>query len=173
MHSFKILPGLPASGELPVQFSETGMGTHREGFVVEFTPPSGLAWIGNFQGGVSGVSDVLEHPDGSSLIIIARGQAYIVSPENRTLLGTFGGTIESAIPVTAQGFIIFGNGLWFEAYGAAGCLWRSRRISWDGMRALSLKTDHLSGEAWSIEDVWLPFVLDIYNGECDGGANGL
>lgn len=38
------------------------------------------------------------------------------------------------------------------------------------MRSLSLNDDQLSGEAWSFEDVWLPFVLDIFNGECEGGA---
>jgi hypothetical protein len=146
---------------------------HSEGFIVEFTPAPDSTWIGNFQGGVSGVSDVLEHPDGTSLIVIARCQAYVVNPESRELLGTFGGTIESAIPVAGQSFIIFGNGLWFEGYGAAGCLWRSRRISWDGMRDLSLHDDRLSGEAWGIEDVWLPFSLDIYNGECEGGAYAL
>jgi|SRR5436190_12223360 len=170
MNSFKILPGLPSSGELPVQFSESGTGTHREGFVVQFMPASGPPWIGNFQGGVSGVSEVLLHPDGSSVIIVADGQAYIVNPESRELLGTFGGDIEAAIPIIESNFIIFGNGLWFEGYGATGCLWRSRRISWDGMRALSLNGDQLSGEAWGLADVWLPFVLDIHSGECDGGA---
>lgn len=131
MNSFRILPGLPASGALTVQFSETGMGTHSEGFVVEFIPASGSHWVGNFQGGEVGTSDVVEHPDGSSLIIVARGQAYIVNPDSRKLLGTFGGAIESVIPVTEHGFIIFGNGFWFEGYGSAGLLWRSRRISWD------------------------------------------
>jgi hypothetical protein len=147
------------------------MGTHSEGFVVEFTTVSGSTWVGNFQGGLSGFSDVLEHPDGLSAIVVARGQAYIVNPEGRQLLGTFGGSIESAIPIEPHDFIIFGNGLWFEAYGPSGCLWRSRRISWDGMRGLSLSDDRLSGEAWSFEDVWLPFVLDVNTGECKGGAN--
>jgi hypothetical protein len=44
----------------------------------------------------------LKHPDGSSVIIVARGQAYIVNPENHELLGTFGGAIESVIPVTSM-----------------------------------------------------------------------
>lgn len=38
MEPFRTLVGLPATGPWPEQFSATGRGTHREGFVVELNP---------------------------------------------------------------------------------------------------------------------------------------
>ena len=36
----RVLPGLPGTGPNPVPFSAAGIGTHAEGFVVEFTLPT-------------------------------------------------------------------------------------------------------------------------------------
>jgi hypothetical protein len=67
--------------------------------------------------------------------------------------------------------VLFGNGLWFELLGAVGLHWRSRRISWDGMREVRLEGLRLFGEAWSpFEDCWLPFELDLCSGEFTGGS---
>jgi hypothetical protein len=53
---FEILPGLPPYGPLPVQFSATGCGTHREGFVVQFDGSS-VPWVGNDQRGKAEMVD--------------------------------------------------------------------------------------------------------------------
>jgi len=53
MDCFRMLPGLPATGPWPEQFSANGRGTHREGFVVEFLPEMAPAWVGNFQRGLT------------------------------------------------------------------------------------------------------------------------
>ena len=73
-----------------------------------------------------------------------------------------------ALPIS-KNILIFGTSTDFEAVGASGRVWRSRRISWDGIRSLKLESDTLTGEAWSL-DIWLPFSLDINSGEHKGGA---
>src|SRR5437879_2745089 len=78
MEIFRVLPGLPTSGPWPEQFSSTGQGMHREGFVVEFSPEGKPPWVGNFQPGMTGYSAVLQHLDGTSLIVIA-APAYQLS----------------------------------------------------------------------------------------------
>jgi hypothetical protein len=168
---FEILPGLPSSGPLPEQFSSTGHGTHSEGFVVRFLPEQSSPWVGNFQGGFGKCQGVFVHPNGCHLIVVATGQAYIVEPESRALLDHFGADIASVVEVPEIDALLFTNGLWFEAYGASGLLWRSRRVSWDGVRSLSRTKLTLHGEAYSpLDDAWHPFSLDLASGHAKGGS---
>lgn len=170
VEKFKILAGLPVYGELPEQFSATGMGTHREGLAVQFFPSENRAsWVGNFQRGLTSLNEAFEHPDGSSVIVIAGGECYIVDVENRNLKDNFGGMFETVFYIPEKNIVIFGSCLDFEAVGASGCIWQSRRISWDGIRSLKLEGDTLTGEAWSLEN-WLPFSLDVNTGKHKGGA---
>lgn len=105
MEQFRILPGLPSTGPLPDQFSATGQGKHREGFVVEFLPAGEHAWTGNFQPGVTGYCTVI--PQGKNLIVVARGQAYLIDPQNRELIAEFGGSIDTSLPVPAYDLFVF------------------------------------------------------------------
>lgn len=169
---FRLLPGLPATGPVPVQFSNTGQGTHREGIVVEFEASDGTSWVGNFQPGlVRGHSQVVRHPDGKSLVVVAGGTAYVVDPESRALVGSFGAQIDTVILDQDRHQLIIGNGLWFEALGASGLIWRSRRLSWDGVRNVRISDAHLRGEAWNpVDDGWSEFRLDLQSGRVVGGS---
>jgi hypothetical protein len=167
---FKPLAGLPGYGELPEQFSATGMGEHSEGFVVEFFPSDGLdSWLGNFQRGLTHLDAALDHPDGSSVIVVAGGECYVVNVESRKLKDNFGGMFETLTRVPEKNVIVFGSSIDFEALNASGRAWQSRRISWDGIRSLKLNGETLTGEAWSLDDTWIPFSLDINSGNHEGG----
>lgn len=169
--TFDVLPGLPPYGDPPDVFTATGQGGHREGYVVRFYPDDSAPWVGNFAAGISSFDGVVPHPDGRHLIVVAGGQGYVVDPNNRFHRAYFGGSIEIALPVPELSSVLFGDGLWFELLARDGLLWRSRRISWDGMRGICREGLRLFGEAWSpIEDCWLPFELDMNSGECAGGS---
>lgn len=170
MTNFKILLGLPAYGELPKQFSATGTGMHREGFVVQFFSSNNSSWIGNFQRGLTSLDQAIQHPDKSSVIVIAGGECYVVNAENKELKDNFGGTFETILNIRGKEIVILGTSTDFTAVDSNGIRWESLRISWDGIRSLMLEDEQLSGEAWSFEDVWLPFSLNINTGEHKGGA---
>jgi hypothetical protein len=170
MARFEILSGLPAYGPAAEPFSPTGQGEHREGFVVRFAPDTDSEWVGNFQPGAGGLSNVYEHPNGAELIVVAGGQGYVVAPDSRRCVATFGATIESAFNMPECKVIIFGNGLWFEAIGTGGPFWRSGRISWDGMRDVTIDGSKLTGNAWDISGDWVPFQLDVTSGNFTGGS---
>ena len=171
VEKFKILAGLPVYGDLPEQFSTTGMGMHSEGFVVQFFLADNQdSWVGNFQRGLNSFDEVLEHPDAVSVIVVAGGECYIVHVENRKLKDNFGAMFETVIRIPEKNIIIFGTCIDFEAVGASGHIWQSRRISLDGIHSLKLEGDTLTGEAWSFEDIWIPFSLDVNSGEHKGGA---
>jgi hypothetical protein len=171
---FEILSGLPTSGDWPEQFSATGMGTHREGTVVKFYPDTQPAWVGNFQRGMTGLSAAIEHPNGTHAIVVANGQGYVVDVANRQMIECFGGIIDSMFRVPNQNVIIFGDCTNFLAYGPNGILWRSGRVSWDGIRSVTVKDRELVGEAWTpMGETWKPFAVDVTSGVVRGGSYDL
>jgi hypothetical protein len=169
MITHEVLRGLPGHGAEPEQFSATGRGTHREGFVVQVTPPHGGSWIGNFQRGLKRFDSVIDLPDEKRLIVVAGGVAYVIDAVERVCVRHFGSQIEQAW--STQDAVVFSNGIDFEAVGAAGeMLWRSRRVSWDGLRNLKMAGTTITGEAWRPADEWVPFLLDLSTGKAQGGA---
>jgi hypothetical protein len=172
MLTWRILPGLPGTGPLPKQYSATGMGTHSEGFVVEFTSEKGECWIGNFQRGLSNASAVYREPGTRNPIVLAGGTAYVVDPTTRNLVRTFGGQIQVVLDDVERGQLVFGDGLWFEAVGCEGSRWRTRRLSWDGMRSVRVEGPRILGEAYSPvdQDAWHPFEVDLTDGSSTGGS---
>ena len=171
MEEFRVLPGLPATGPWPEQFSASGHGTHREGIVAQFFPEGKPSWIGNFQPGWTEYSAVLPHANGRSVIVIAGGQGYVIAPGERRLVAVFGGTLEVALAIPSLGVMVVGDGVRLEAVDASGLRWRSRRISWDGMRAVRVEGDEIKGEAWSVlDDCYYPFAVDVTTGTVDGGS---
>lgn len=170
MASFDVLPGLPPYGNWPEWFPATVRG--HEGFVVRFTPDDGPEWVGNFAGGLSSLDHVCDHPNGRDVVVIASGNAFVIAPGARSLVESFGGQIEVVLPVTELGLLVFGNGLWFEAFGPSGRCWVTRRLSWDGMRELRREGLRLSGEAWypMAGGCWVPFEVDLVSGGCSGGS---
>jgi len=167
---FKVLPYRPPQGPLPEQFSP-GPRMYREGLAVEFSEDDGRTWVGNFQRGLGGASDAIAHPNGKHVIVVAGGQGYIVDPETRSLVATFGGQIESIITVPELQEIVFGNGISFTAIGHEGLRWETHRLSWDGMQALLRAGTMLSGEAYDPrDDSWRPFSVNLNDGHTDGGS---
>ena len=80
-----------------LEHSATNGRVDREDLVVEIQPDTGSKWIGNFKARQSDISGIYQHPNSIDLIIVSRGQGYIINPESRQLIETFGGCIFSII----------------------------------------------------------------------------
>ena len=169
---YEILAGLPATGPIPEQFSETGLGKHSEGFVVRFHPSTGgESWVGNFQGGFGECDGVYPEPGSVHLIVVSAGQAYVIDPENRALVRTFGGAIQGVLSVPDLGLLVFDNGIWLEGLGACGLNWKTRRLSWDGFRQIRLVGTSLCGEAYAPHaNTWHGFEVNLETGHAKGGS---
>ena len=171
--TFEPLPGLPGTGPVPEQFSASGKGTFREGFVVRFDPDVGEPWIGNFQpGDRRRTNRALCHPDGRHVVVVAGGQAYVVDPDSRDSEALPGSWIVEIYELDELHLLLFDHqGIRFEALGAAGIQWRTRRISWDGFRDVAISGHTLSGEAWNpMGDTWARFIVDLRTGATEGGS---
>jgi hypothetical protein len=167
----RVLEALPVYGESAITFSATGYGKHTEGLVVELSATDGASWVGNFIPGIGGLDLVVPHPDGINALIISGGQAYVVDPDTRRLLDTFGGALGAFWHDHSRHALIFeSSGIAFLSVGPKGIMWRSRRVSWDGFRSLVVDSESLSGEAWCFDDSWHSFKLELASGSVSGGA---
>jgi len=166
---FEILPGLPAYGPRAINFSTHGEREHREGLVVRFYPDRSEPWTGNFIGGETVCTRVLEHPNRSDVLVIAQGEASIVDPESRTVRDRMG-DIQEVIELPSLRSIVLRDFIRFTALKADNKGWRSPRISWDGFRNVRVHGRNLLGEAYTpVEDSWVPFKLDLMTGHCPDG----
>jgi hypothetical protein len=172
--NFEILPGLPPYGPRAVSFTERGDQEFREGLVIRFHPENSDPWIGNFLGGETNCTTVLDHPNETDVIVVANGNAFVIDLEKRAIRDRIGGDITAVIPSPALGLVIFQGFVDFTAVRANGTGWVSPRISWDGFRNIKVHESVLSGEAWapSIKDIWMPFTLDLLTGQCTDGIYG-
>ena len=171
MDNFKVLPGLPATGPKSLPFSATGKGKHREGFVVEFQPAGGEAWVGNFVKGLTAFSSAVLHPNGQSVIVVSGGQVYVVDPVRRELVETFGGMTSDLHPVPERGLLIFQTPMNFFAVNREGRAWKSRQLSMDGFRSVRIEGNRLVGGACDVGDAWVSFTIDLDSGVATGGPS--
>jgi hypothetical protein len=139
---------------------------------VNFTSADAHSWVGNFvPGGLTKFDRLISHPNGHDALIIAGGQGYIVDPLSGQLRETVGGAIVDAFAhPTRVGIVLNHQNIRFEAIGAEGRLWLTRRISWDHMRAIQHRGTTLTGEAWRPDSTWHFFNLNLETGEVEGGS---
>jgi hypothetical protein len=151
MTSYEILPGLPAYGPMAVPFGAGGWtgawSGHSEGFVVRFDPGTREAWVANFQPGCGGWEGVLEHPNGKHLIVLSRGQGYVVDPLTRQLILNLSANIQHVIELPELHAVVFCDGLGFEAIKSDGIWWRSPRIAWDEIRNIRVVRNNPAGSS--------------------------
>jgi hypothetical protein len=165
-----VLPALPPYGEAATTFSATGQGGHSEGLVVSFRA-NRATWIGNFCRGLTEFDLAVVHPNGTTALIIAGGQGYLIDSSTRHLKGIFGGAIVDAFPhPTIAAIVLNRQNISFEAIGESGRLWNSRRVSWDGLRFIKITGDTIIGEAWRPDDTWHSFRVNLASGEVQGGS---
>jgi hypothetical protein len=168
---FEILPGLPPYGPAAEPFPEDGGQAYREGLVVEFRPRGRPSWVANFQKGASGVDAVVRHPDQDHVIVVAGGTGFIVDPVSRRQTHQFllSGAISFLQSLPELNLVVVGDGLRIAACLADDTGWCTERISWDGMRNITVSGSTLRGEAWSpVSDRWYPFVVDLLTGKMSG-----
>jgi hypothetical protein len=155
---FEKLPGLPPYGPLALAF---GGPQHSEGLVVRFWTATGETWVGNFHRGFGRASGVLDHPDKQRVIVLARGQGYVVNPDDPEDVSMFGFGIHEFFALPEFNAILFVDDLEIEAINKEGRWWRTGRISWDGIRNIKIEPASLC-----VGDRWVPFTVDLTTGEC-------
>jgi len=169
----RTLPGLPAYGPPPQPFPASGQGAHREGLVVEFDDGNGNTWVGNFQRWLTSYDAIFYTFGKDRPIIISGGKGYVVDIFSRTAIQEIdgGSGIHWCLELPERGWLVVADDTDFEAYDCKGLVWRSGRVSWDGMRNLTHRDGKIFGEAYTpMGDFYIPFELDLNTGIFTGGS---
>jgi len=166
MIPFRVLDGLPPYGPAAISFPEKFGLRGQEGLVVEFGDDD--RWVGNFACGSSGITSVHQHPDQEHVVVFAAGESWIVAPALRK-------AVPLGIPVSNiwlyQGDLILEcQELAFCRLDRKGIRWHTRRLSWDGIRHVTLEQGVLKAEVWALGDCWLGCSVELATGRSEGGA---
>jgi hypothetical protein len=169
--SFELLAGLPPYGDPAIPFPPEWGRLGREGTVVRLRTNSGQTWSANLQRGIEGITDAFAHPDGRRVVVLSRGDLWLLDPDARSA-ESVGVAIEAVWVVSApSGFVFSRQGLAFLRLAAEGILWHTRRLSWDGFDDVELTSRHIRGKAWNaIDDLWNDFEVDLATGRSTGGG---
>jgi hypothetical protein len=169
----EIIEGLPPYGPPATAFPPNDFAAYREGLVVRIAD-AGHEWVGNFQPGLSRFSAVEVLPNGKHVLVVSGGAGYIVDPATRSLMRELGGAIIGLLRYESANLLVVNHqGIAFEAIGSSGTVWKTARISWDGFRNVRVAADEIVGEAWRpFGQEWVPFSVNILNGQVEGGAEG-
>jgi hypothetical protein len=136
---------------------------------VQFSVGSGATWVGNFQLGMTKFIGSFEHPDRSHVVVVSGGEVYVVDPANRSAQ-ELGGMVVSVIPVGDSEGLLLVEVLWLTYLDQSGFKWRTRRLSWDGIRNLSVQDGVVTGQGWRYDNTWHDFKVALESGATEGGA---
>jgi hypothetical protein len=146
-----------------------------ESLYVKIEPKHQAHWIGAFARGFENselVSGIYAWPDPDSLAVVSAGYGYAgraADPKSWLRLQPMPITDVRILP--EHNMIVFVDFTHIFAYGAEKTLWRSERLSWDGITIQQVATNHLFGVAWdAMQDKEVEFALDVRNGQHTGGA---
>ncbi|SHO58061.1 hypothetical protein VQ7734_03831 [Vibrio quintilis] len=143
-----------------------------DGIAIDFDQ---FGWCGSFaRGKVSknGINGIYSFPGKDKVLIVSKGKGYLVSPEKPE--STIELKMQPIMGVYCNTFleiIIVNDFTHFIAFNKEVQVWKSKRISYDGIRDIEMSDEFINGEAWSSpENKWLPFKLSLDSGVCIGGA---
>jgi hypothetical protein len=112
-------------------------------------------------------------PDPAMLCALAGGYAYVIdtqTPEHFRQVGYR--PVTEVRPVIEAGLLIFTSFHSVEAWGAAGRLWQTTRLSWEGVRLGEASATELKGWGWELRsDRDVPFTIDLATGQHSGGPS--
>ena len=171
MISARILPGLPPYAPLTTAFPPEWGTVGSEGVVVEFTSGTGT-WVGNFQPGLEGLQFIDLHPDNQHVVVVADGDLWVVDADQRVAERLLPAIKEALVVSDPDGWVFSRQGLALARLGPSGLIWHTRRLSWDGFDQLRIVGSELKGLAWSLDDQWYAFTVDLRTGKSTGGSYG-
>ena len=130
-------------------------------------------WIGNFEPGVEGLTGIFATPSEDIVCIVVKGQGYWVpvkSPKNYEIIPII--PIKEVKPVPGKNVMIFIDYLRIAAYGENGLLWKTKNLSWDGLKITEITQSKIKGLAWDMPNSKkVEFIVDVMTGLHEGGSN--
>ena len=161
-------------GAPPVRIPDAGEDT--DALTLRITPADSAAWIGRFARGFASdelPSGAYAWPDGVSMAVVAAGYGYVLKPSEhgKNWVRLQPNPITDVRVLPEHNLIVFTDFTHMFGYGAQKTVWKTERLSWDGITVTKVATNHIFGLAWDAEqNKEVEFVVDVRTGEHTGGA---
>jgi hypothetical protein len=125
--------------------------------------------VGNFQPGITRFSGAFAHPDEIHVVVVSGGDIYVVDPESKSAQ-ELGRMVVSVTPIPERSALLLDETLRLSLIDRTGLKWRTQRLSWDGIRNLTVTAGFIRGEGWRYDGTWHEFEASLETGETNGGA---
>lgn len=170
---YELLNGLPPYGPMYIPISTDEEPFYSEGYVVKFKKTDGEEWIANFRPGWNQYNKIFEFPKHNIIVVFAGGQGYIMNPDQQKPLMTFGLSVNDVIQKDDGSLICSDDIHILILKNKTGEIWKSERISWDGIKDLKLVDNKIQGQSFdptNSNQPWSDFTLDYETKELKGGS---
>jgi hypothetical protein len=143
---------------------------------LRITPDGQEPWLGSFARGFESddlISGAYAWPDGVSLAVVAAGYGYVLKPAERgkNWVRLQPNPVTTVNVSKESGLIIFTDFTHMFAYSATRNVWKTERLSWDGITITNVGASHIFGLAWDqTQDTEVEFSVNLKSGEHIGGA---
>jgi hypothetical protein len=142
------------------------------GLKIQFFPLNDSPWVANLLSHRMNLNAV--YPlEGSKLLAVAGGAAYIINTETKEIYSKFGLGYENIIE-NSDGTIILSDPIRVTLINPNGEIWNSEPISMDGIKDLEIRNNVLYGLACDVSNYsrpWVPFSLDLMTKKLEGGSS--
>jgi len=109
---------------------------------------------------------VYQHQNRLDLIVISRGQAYVLNPENHQIIEKISGNISEVVELLESYFMLLCNTSGLLGYGSSGLLWKNTGQVWNSISQPKVEGNILRGKCMLLsQNNWQPFWLNIKTGE--------
>ncbi|HXS14388.1 MAG TPA: hypothetical protein VN734_16945 [Acidobacteriaceae bacterium] len=147
----------------------------RGALLLQVKPASGGSFLATCALGFrapSALSAIWSCPRPDDILAVAGGYAYLadtLAPERPLHLPMR--PVTQVLPVPGANLLLLAGFHTIAAIGAAGLLWETARLTWEGLTLGDIRDNQLHGLGWDMRsDRELPFTVDLTTGQHTGGA---
>jgi hypothetical protein len=172
---YDIEPLMHMPSALDYDFHEPGV-TPRPDLLLQVTTANGKSWTGGVRAGepsvASAVTGALTTPNKNRLVVLARGDAYLIDvqdPTNYRAL-SMGCPVVAVKPVPRENVLLLATPWDATAIGPDGVLWTTGRLAIDGLRLDESQDGWIAGVADPRDLEPRDFAIDLRTGKHEGGV---
>ncbi len=169
---YEILDGLPPYGSMYKSIPNCGKNIYSEGFVVRFFKEDGTDWVANFTNSWTELTKVIELPNSNLLLVLAKGTAYIVNPNEEKIIDSFGMAIDTMFQIS-NNILVFTDCTHLIILEPNNQIYETQRISWDGFKDVHAEDNTVRGLSYdpcNHSQEWVEFSYNLESKELIGGS---
>ena len=150
----------------------------KDGVLLKITLPNNQSWLATFAFGYDSrqaLTGIFSCPNPSFVCVASSGQGYFVkvdSPPNWSVVDSY--PLLNVYPIIERNMIIFVDYTTISAYRDDKQLWRTERLSWDGIKVDKITASLIKGRGWDASSGReVEFEVNLTTGEHTGRATTL